>query len=435
MRYSVNISASGVPTPSALKIGKLGENNVVYIDFDVAEWHDTLGDGQVTGFFKRRGESEAYPLILSTTGNIATLTVTNVETLKTGLNQMEIDYVDPDGNYLAKTNTIVVDIAKTLTDSTDAPDPYESWLDKLAQLAAQTLQNAQRCGEYVQQAQDMYDNVIAFVNQSKQEIAAEKQSQIAAVYEEGERQIENIRNAESESIDAITDLGENIVRMATEQAEIAVNKAEEASNHSADAGVSANNAEAQAILAQQNAVLAIEALNRVVAIAQGIQKAIVFATKNEFLEWYRTGSTVIVNGQAYTKNDLHVGDDIYIKEKNVSDLWFSGVNEEDETKWWYGLPFAFLETDVTKILEYTAQCLTAQANANASAASASASASSAATSESNAQTYADSAETARDEIVSKYGDIEAVMAEPMTEAEYNAITTKEDKYYFVLVEE
>lgn len=41
MRYSVNISASGVPTPSALKIGKLGENNVVYIDFDVTEWHNT----------------------------------------------------------------------------------------------------------------------------------------------------------------------------------------------------------------------------------------------------------------------------------------------------------------------------------------------------------------------------------------------------------
>ena len=434
MRYSVNISASGVPTPSALKIGKLGENNVVYIDFDVTEWHNTLGDGQVTGFFKRRGESEAYPLILSTTGNTSTLTVTNVETLKTGLNQMEIDYVDPDGNYLAKTNTIVVDVAKTLTDSTDAPDPYESWLDKLAQLAAQTLQNAQRCGEYVQQAQDMYDNVIAFVNQSKQEIAAEKQSQIAAVYEEGERQIENIRNAESESIDAITELGGNIVRLATEQAEIAVNKAEEASNHSADAGVSANNAEAQAILAQQNAVLAIEALNRVVAIAQGIQKAIVFATKNEFLEWYRTGSTVIVNGQAYTKNDLHVGDDIYIKEKNVSDLWFSGVNETDETKWWYELPFAYLETDVTKILEYTAQCLTAQANANASASAASTSANNASESESNALNYKNEAVAARDEIVGTYGSITSVLSAPITEAEYQELT-KEDKFYFVIVEE
>lgn len=434
MRYSVNISASGVPTPSALKIGKLGENNVVYIDFDVTEWHNTLGDGQVTGFFKRRGESEAYPLILSTTGNIATLTVTNVETLKTGLNQMEIDYVDPDGNYLAKTNTIVVDVAKSLTDSTDAPDPYESWLDKLAQLAAQTLKNAQRCGEYVQQAQDMYDNVIAFVNQSKREITEEKQSQIAAVADEGARQIAGVQDAASDAIDNINQLGNEKIQLATDQAQIAVNKAAEAGGYSSDAGVSAENATAQAELAQQNAVLAIEALNRVIAIAQGIQKAIVFSTKNEFLNWYRTGSTVIVNGQAYTKNDLHVGDDIYIKEKDVSDLWFSGVNETDETKWWYGLPFAFLETDVTKILEYTAQCLTAQANANASASAASTSANNASESESNALNYKNEAVAARDEIVGTYGSITSVLSAPITEAEYQELT-KEDKFYFVIVEE
>lgn len=159
---------------------------------------------------------------------------------------------------------------------------------------------------------------------------------------------------------------------------------EEISQNVSAAEGSAVSAETSAGSAKNSANEALATLNRVKETVKEIHKALVFDTANDFLLWYNNNGHITINGQDYTPSDLVVGDDIYIKDPNVSDLWFSGVTETDPNCYWYDLPFAKLETDTTAILGYTETAQTAASEAKDYAESASKSKAQAETAETNA---------------------------------------------------
>ena len=129
-----------------------------------------------------------------------------------------------------------------------------------------------------------------------------------------------------------------------------------------DSNSSSTHSETQAEAALAAAVRAEAAAQRTEAIANGLQKKLPFDTVQDVLDWYNNDGTITVNGQSYTPADLRVGDDIYVIETGVSDVWYvgEGKNETDSSLWWYGLPFTYLETNSEELIGYSEEAKAAR---------------------------------------------------------------------------
>lgn len=134
-------------------IGRRGENLACRIVFDYTDWKTLVGDGVVTAFVKRNGDSYPYPAILDTVDdNNVALDLTSTETAIVGAGKIEFFYVVNEA--VAKSaviNTVVMeDIG---VDSLTPPDPYDDWMDDLAQVEARTLENAETAQQAMVDAQ------------------------------------------------------------------------------------------------------------------------------------------------------------------------------------------------------------------------------------------------------------------------------------------
>jgi len=137
--FKVTISAIGECNPSGIVIGRVGEYDVIQVQFDFSAWQEEIGAGVPNLIFQRNGDANPYPIVLSIDGTIATWTVSLTDTSVAGLGKAEIQYVSVDeGAFLGKSATIAVKIINTMQPAGDAPDPYESWIDTLTELASQT---------------------------------------------------------------------------------------------------------------------------------------------------------------------------------------------------------------------------------------------------------------------------------------------------------
>lgn len=126
-----------------LIIGKQGENVSRSFVFDFSAWESAFGEGTLTLFVKRHGDSAAYPVLLSISGNKATWNVLDVDTAKAGTGALEIRYA-VDG-VVVKSETFNSYVYPSITATDDpAPDPYESWIETLVTLGETTQINAQR---------------------------------------------------------------------------------------------------------------------------------------------------------------------------------------------------------------------------------------------------------------------------------------------------
>ena len=130
--YSVNC------TPTLI-IGKQGENNAEQIAVDFAPWVAEYGEGVISARLKRPKDSAAYPVVLTTEGTTATWTVSATDTQYAGAGSLQLVYIV--GYVVAKSVIWPVRVLPSLEEG-EAPEPYESWLDTLEGLAADTQGNA-----------------------------------------------------------------------------------------------------------------------------------------------------------------------------------------------------------------------------------------------------------------------------------------------------
>lgn len=120
---------------SKIPIGRRGENEATEVVFDISSLIETYGDGTCTLMVRRPGEESAYPVAAARAGSSVTWTVSNTDTDKQGRGEAELFWYV--GDALAKSAVYVIDIAKDIGISAETPpDPYETWLDTLTDLAA-----------------------------------------------------------------------------------------------------------------------------------------------------------------------------------------------------------------------------------------------------------------------------------------------------------
>ena len=122
-------------------IGRRGTYETEEVVFDLSYLVETFGNGVATLLVRRSVDITAYPAVTTQDGNTLTWVIGNVDTAYKGHGECELFwYVD---GGLVKSAIYSVTVLRDIGDTTqDPPDPYETWLDTLTEIAAQTEQNA-----------------------------------------------------------------------------------------------------------------------------------------------------------------------------------------------------------------------------------------------------------------------------------------------------
>lgn len=114
-------------------IGRSGENETSEVSFDLTDWVNEYGQGHPYMHVKRHGDAFPYPITLAFEDNIATWTISSIDTEKEGYGQAQLVYVVD--NKIRKTIIYRIYVDKSVSHCSFVPDPYETWLDELTALA------------------------------------------------------------------------------------------------------------------------------------------------------------------------------------------------------------------------------------------------------------------------------------------------------------
>ena len=149
---TIRISAAGKCAPT-LTIGKRGENLATEVRFDFSAWAEEFGEGRVELYARRCGDENAYPVTVTVDGTTAVWTLTATDTHVVGYGTAE--YVWVAGETVVKSVVFGTFVEPDIGAPTDTPpEPYESWLDTLTELAADTQDNAERAETAQGKAED-----------------------------------------------------------------------------------------------------------------------------------------------------------------------------------------------------------------------------------------------------------------------------------------
>lgn len=137
MVNTVQVGTKGATIP----IGRQGENDATVVVFNISALIAEYGDGAVVLLVRRNKETDPYPVVVERDGETATWTVSNVDTARVGIGACELFYYVND--VLAKSIVYTTVVRESIDGSTGTqPDPYESWIEELTALGAETLTNA-----------------------------------------------------------------------------------------------------------------------------------------------------------------------------------------------------------------------------------------------------------------------------------------------------
>ena len=127
---------------SNIIIGRRGTYDTEQIVFDLSYLINTFGDGAAVLMVKRSRDLTAYPATTEQSGSVLTWLVSATDTAYKGHGECELFwYVD---SALAKSVIYSVTVLRDIGETTETPpDPYETWVDDLTALGAETLENAQ----------------------------------------------------------------------------------------------------------------------------------------------------------------------------------------------------------------------------------------------------------------------------------------------------
>jgi len=135
----VNVSTG--PSITGFTIGRRGENKATNVVFDLTDLIDNFGEGIAILVVKRPGETDPYPISLIRDGSSATWEVTNTDTANVETMMAELFWYQ--GEMLAKSILYTVRIGKDIGDeSFTPPDPYDSWIESLTNIAVIAHQEA-----------------------------------------------------------------------------------------------------------------------------------------------------------------------------------------------------------------------------------------------------------------------------------------------------
>ena len=173
----VNVTA-GNCQPQTIVIGRRGTYDTMQIAFDLSNLIEAYGNGVAVLAVKRSQDESAYPAVTTQEDNTLTWTVSETDTAYVGAGECQLMwYVD---GGLAKTIIYpMVVMRDILATSEDAPDAYQTWVDDLTALGAETLQNAQDAAQSASDAEQAKDDAVA-AKEAAEEAASMLQNVSAA---------------------------------------------------------------------------------------------------------------------------------------------------------------------------------------------------------------------------------------------------------------
>jgi hypothetical protein len=136
-----------------LPIGRRGENLATRVHLA-----EVPADGQaITVFVLRNGDSVAYPASnVEITDTEIIWTVTSVDTDKSGRGKVQYRFSDAVTGEVIKTEIYYFIVGLAIdTEVGPTPDPYETWLDSLTELAGQVQVDARRAEDAVEEIQSI----------------------------------------------------------------------------------------------------------------------------------------------------------------------------------------------------------------------------------------------------------------------------------------
>jgi len=225
-----------------LLIGRRGENEVTTVAFDFAEWQTEFGSGVVDLYVKRFGDESAYPVVLTIDGTVASWLVTETDTNVAGYGKAE--YVYRVDGKIAKSAVFPFFVAEDIGQpASEPPDPYESWLEQLTALGAETEANAQAAEQSAENAAQSAED------------AAESAASVEGAVEQAEAARDAARAAQTAS-EAARDAAQTAQASAESSATAASGSADSAAGSATAAASSASDASASASAASDSATAA-----------------------------------------------------------------------------------------------------------------------------------------------------------------------------------
>ena len=226
-----------------------------------------------------------------------------------------------------KVKAVAINTAHVLDNIGEEAEEYYSQYeqsnnDAHAVLQAQITTNFNNIGTLQELTTDAKDDLVKAINEVDAHADANK-SEIGNLSNLTTDEKTTIVGAINE-VDNHADTAQQTANTATELANTGISKAEQAQATANNAVATANEAKTTAQTAENNANSAVDTANaanatagEAKAIAQGSQRAIGFATLQ--------AAITALNG--YSNTQLKVGDNVYIVETGVPDLWVAAVEQ------------------------------------------------------------------------------------------------------------
>ena len=169
-------------------IGRRGTYETEQIVFDVTYLVETFGDGVAMLMVKRPSDTYAYPATVTREDNNVIWTVSEVDTGVKGHGECELFWYVNDATGLAKSVIYSVAILRDIAETyTDPPEAWETWIDEMSQLSAETMAYAEEAvdaaGDALEAKADAVDaKDAAVIAQGAAETAAENAQSAVAHY-------------------------------------------------------------------------------------------------------------------------------------------------------------------------------------------------------------------------------------------------------------
>lgn len=139
--------------PDNITIGRRGTYNTEEVTFDLSYLIESYGEGTAVLMVKRSQDSTAYPAVTTQEDATLTWTISDVDAAYKGNGEGELFwYVD---GGLAKSVIYPLTVLRDIGETTEEPpEAYQTWVDHLTELGAETLENAQNAVESAEKAED-----------------------------------------------------------------------------------------------------------------------------------------------------------------------------------------------------------------------------------------------------------------------------------------
>lgn len=140
-----------------ITIGRRATHDTEQVVFDLSYLINTYGDGVAELLVKGPQNETAYPAVTTQADGKLVWVVSDVDTSYKGSGECEIFwYVD---GGLAKSVIYPLTILRDIGETTEEPpDAYQTWVDHLTELGAETLENAQKAAESAENAAESETN-------------------------------------------------------------------------------------------------------------------------------------------------------------------------------------------------------------------------------------------------------------------------------------